>query len=141
MSRSGWRRAPHRGHRAQGRRHCGWRPLLTRCSEESEGILMSTDRTGPRRRHPSRRDFLATGAKAGASLALASAGLEVVWRSANAGSVTLTYIGLKSNANVHVQQEMLNQFAKMHPGVRTQFATAPTGSADAYHDKLVTIFS
>ena len=102
---------------------------------------MSTERTGSHGRHPSRRDFLAAGARAGAGLALASTGLEVVWRSANAGSVTLTYIGLKSRANVHVQQEMLNQFAKMHPGVTTQFATAPTGSADAYHDKLVTIFS
>jgi multiple sugar transport system substrate-binding protein len=102
---------------------------------------MSTERTGSHRRRPSRRAFLTTGAKAGAGLALASAGLEVVWRSANAGSITLTYIGLKSNANVHVQQDMLNQFAKLHPGVKTQFATAPTGSADAYHDKLVTIFS
>src|ERR671939_1938409 len=104
-------------------------------------MLMGTERTGSHRRRPSRRAFLTTSAKAGAGLALASAGLEVVWRSANAGSVTLTYIGLKSNANAHVQQEMLNQFAKMHPGVTTQFATAPTGSADSYHDKLVTIFS
>jgi hypothetical protein len=65
----------------------------------------------------------------------------LVWRSANAGSVTLTYIGLKSAANAHVQIDMLHQFAKMHPGVTTQFVTAPTASADSYHDKLVTIFS
>ena len=103
---------------------------------------MSTDRTGPRGRRPSRRDFLATGARAGAGLALAGTGLDVVWRSANAGSITLTYIGLKENADPKLPIKLLKMFAQLHPGVQTQYVVSPqSGGADAYHDKLVTIFS
>ena len=103
---------------------------------------MSTDRTGSRGRHPSRRDFLTTGARAGAGLALAGTGLEVVWRSANAGSITLTYIGLKERADPNLPIKLLKMFAQLHPGVQTQYVVSPqSGGADAYHDKLVTIFS
>jgi multiple sugar transport system substrate-binding protein len=103
---------------------------------------MSTDRTGSRGRHPSRRDFLATGARAGAGLALAGTGLEVVWRSADAGSITLTYIGLKERADPNLPIKLLKMFAQLHPGVQTQYVVSPqSGGADAYHDKLVTIFS
>ena len=105
---------------------------------------MTDKLTNSMQQHPSRRDFLATSAKVGAGAALASAGLELVWRSADtvdAAGVTLTYIGLKSAANTNVQINMLKQFAHLHPGVTTQFVTAPTGAADSYHDKLVTIFS
>jgi multiple sugar transport system substrate-binding protein len=103
---------------------------------------MSTDRTGSRGRDPSRRDFLATGARAGAGLALAGTGLEVVWRSANAGSITLTYIGLKERSDPNLPIKLLKMFEQLHPGVQTQYVMSPqTGGADAYHDKLVTIFS
>ncbi len=105
---------------------------------------MTDELTDSTQQHPSRRNFLATSAKVGAGTALASAGLELVWRSADtvdAAGATLTYIGLKSNAKPHVQIDMLKQFAQLHPGVTTQFVTSPTGAADAYHDKLVTIFS
>jgi multiple sugar transport system substrate-binding protein len=103
---------------------------------------MSTERTGSHGRHPSRRDFLAAGARAGAGLALASTGLEVVWRSANAGSITLTYIGLKERADPNLPIKLLKMFEQLHPGVQTQYVVSPqSGGADAYHDKLVTIFS
>ena len=103
---------------------------------------MSTERTGSHGRHPSRRDFLAAGARAGAGLALASTGLEVVWRSAKAGSITLTYIGLKERADPNLPIKLLKMFEQLHPGVQTQYVVSPqSGGADAYHDKLVTIFS
>ncbi len=97
----------------------------------------------PRDGRATRRDFLATSAKAGAAATLAAAGWQVLSPSADAdaASTTLTYIGLKDNANPNVTVEMLRLFEQQHPGVKTKFIFAPTGSADAYHDKLVTLFS
>jgi len=106
---------------------------------------MADELTDSVQQQPSRRDFLSTSAKVGAGAALASAGLELVWRSAgtaDAASVTLTYIGLKEQADPNLPVKMLKMFEQLHPGVKTQYVMAPqTGGADAYHDKLVTIFS
>src|ERR671938_648063 len=101
---------------------------------------MTRDQTESSHSRLTREECLTTGSKLGAGLALAGAGMDLLPRSAEA-SGTLTYMGLKDTAAPDVQKMMLKQFEKLHPGVKTQFVQSPTGSADAYHDKLVTVMS
>jgi multiple sugar transport system substrate-binding protein len=93
-------------------------------------------------RTSSRREFLSTSAKIGAGAALAGAGLDLAPRKANAaGGITLTYMGLADNAGTHGQEQIVAQFNATHPGITAKFVSAPTGEADVYHDKLVTVLS
>jgi multiple sugar transport system substrate-binding protein len=90
----------------------------------------------------SRRNFIGTTAKVGAGVALAGTGLGLAPRKSNAAGVTLNYIGNIDNVFPKAIYALLKQFEALHPGVTCNFVPAPNnGSADAYHDKLVTIFS
>src|SRR5882672_10687842 len=90
----------------------------------------------------SRRNFLGTTAKVGAGVALASTGLDLSAFKTDAAGVTLTYLGLNNNPPfVHGQQDCVAQFMKLNPGVTVKYIPAPITSADAYHDKLVTVLS
>jgi multiple sugar transport system substrate-binding protein len=91
----------------------------------------------------SRRDFLSTGAKVGAAAALAGTALSTAApRRSEAAGITLTYMGLGPNsAFPKGQQGMVDAFNKTHPGITAKFVAAPTGEADIYHDKLVTVMS
>ena len=94
------------------------------------------------RRSISRRGFLLTGAMAGAGAALAGAVLgEGALRPARAAGGALTYMGLQSPAFPAAQKLVLAAFERAHPGLSVRFAPAPSGSADAYHDKLVTVLA
>jgi multiple sugar transport system substrate-binding protein len=101
---------------------------------------MSNDTSG---RTSSRRDFLSTSAKIGAGAALAGAYLGTAAPyQAKAAGITLNYIGNVDNVFPKSNQGILNQFMATHHGVQANFVPAPNnGSADAYHDKLVTIFA
>jgi multiple sugar transport system substrate-binding protein len=94
-------------------------------------------------RSVSRRDFLGTSAKVGAGLAIAGAGLNLAPRKTDAaGNISLTYMGLGPNsAFPKGQQAMVDAFNKSHPGITAKFVAAPSGEADTYHDKLVTVLS
>jgi len=92
----------------------------------------------------SRRDFLGTGAKIGAGMALAGAGLDLSPRRTEAsGGITLTYMGLGNNAAPydHGQQDCMAQFNASHPGITAKYIPQPPGEADNGHNKLVTLFS
>src|SRR5579871_4606623 len=104
---------------------------------------MSMDGDSASGRTPSRRSFLGTSAKVGAGLAIAGTGLDLAPRKkADAAGITLNYIGNVDNVFPKSNQGILNQFEALHPGVKCNFVAAPNnGSADAYHDKLVTIFA
>ena len=104
---------------------------------------MSDDMTDLGEQPVSRRDFLSTGAKVGAGVALAGTALNVAPRPARAANVTLTYYALQSRAGTgSVQRDMLKQFEQLHPGVKTRLLINPsTAAADVFHDKLVTILS
>src|SRR5919199_164653 len=103
---------------------------------------MSADKTVPDEQPVSRRAFLSTGAKVGAGLAIAGAGLDLKPRKADAAGVTLTYMGLGNPTEFpHGQQDVLAQFNKTHPGITARFVAAPAGEANIIHDKLVTVLS
>ncbi len=92
----------------------------------------------------SRRSFLGTGAKVGAGLALASAGLDLSARASEAaGGVNLTYMGLGNNPAPfdHAQQNCMAQFNASHPGITAKYISEPPGEADNGHNKMVTLFS
>ncbi len=103
---------------------------------------MSNDSNGMHGRRPSRRNFLSTSAKVGAGLAVAGTGLDLVADKASAGNISLTYMGLgNSPAFPKGQEACVAQFNSTHPGITAKFIPAPTGEADIYHNKLVTILS
>lgn len=102
---------------------------------------MRNDSNHPRGCHPSRRDFLAAGAKVGAGLALAGAGLDLAPRGAEAASATLNYIGINDTLTPSGPLAQIKMFEQQNPGVKVNFLKAPSGAADSYHDKLVTLFS
>jgi multiple sugar transport system substrate-binding protein len=103
---------------------------------------MSTDHTDSRGQHLSRRGFLSTGAKVGAGVALAGAGLDLAPRKADAAGITLTYMGLGNPTEApHAQQDVIAEFNRTHPGITAKFVAAPPGEANIYHDKLVTVLS
>lgn len=102
---------------------------------------MKKDVAASQKRRSTRRDFLRTTAQVGAGVALAGTGMTQVARSTEAASVTLTYMGLQDTAFPHIQQQMFAQFEAAHPGVKVEYAPAPNGEANTYHDKLVTVLS
>jgi len=103
---------------------------------------MSNDSNGTHGRHPSRRDFLSTTAKIGAGVALAGAGLDLAPRKAEAAGINLTYMGLANSTDFpHGQEDVIALFNATHPGITAKFIPAPTGEANIYHDKLVTVLS
>ena len=102
---------------------------------------MRNDSNHPRGCHPSRRDFLAAGAKVGAGLALAGAGLDLAPRGAEAASATLNYIGINDTLTPSGPLAQIKMFEQQNPGVKVNFLKAPSGAASSYHDKLVTLFS
>ena len=78
-----------------------------------------------------RRDFLSTGARLGAGLAAASAGVASLSPSgsrASAAQTTLTYIGIANLPGV--KEAMIAQFEKSHPGVKVTYLTAPSTEGD-----------
>jgi multiple sugar transport system substrate-binding protein len=92
----------------------------------------------------SRRDFLGTGAKVGAGLAIAGAGLDLSPRKTEAaGGITLTYMGLFNNPAPfnHGQEDTVAQFNSSHPGITAKYISQPSGEANLGHDKMVTIMS
>ena len=103
---------------------------------------MSDDMTDLGEQPVSRRAFLRTGARVGAGLAVAGAGLSLEPRKADAAGITLTYMGLNNPTEFpHGQQDLIAQFNKTHPGIRARYVSAPAGEANIYHDKLVTVLS
>jgi multiple sugar transport system substrate-binding protein len=101
------------------------------------------DKTDLGRRAVSRRGFLGTGAKVGAGLAIAGAGLDLKPRKTDAaGNITLTYMGLGAPTEFpHGQNDVIAEFNRTHPGITAKFVAAPSGEANTYHDKLVTVLS
>jgi multiple sugar transport system substrate-binding protein len=92
----------------------------------------------------SRRDFLGTGAKVGAGLAIAGAGLDLSPRKTEAaGGITLTYMGLNNNPApfATAQQQCLAEFNRTHPGITAKYISQPSGEANLGHDKMVTVMS
>jgi len=104
---------------------------------------MSDEKTNHGEHAVSRRGFLNTGAKVGAGLAIASAGMDLQPRKADAaGNVTLTYLGLANPTEFpHGQQDVIAEFNRTHPGITAKYVAAPAGEANIYHDKLVTVLS
>jgi len=105
---------------------------------------MSNDATDTRDGQPSRRDFLSTSAKVGAGVALAGAGVELASPriEVRAAGTVLNYIGILDQLQPQGPVDQIAAFERQNPGVKVNWIKSPqTGGADAYHDKLVTLFS